>query len=305
MQTSKDPGFGRGLLFAFAAYGIWGLFPFVVAALAFASPSEIVTWRIVFGFIFAALLTTITRSWKKIAEVLTNWKLLKWQLLATVFIMINWEVYVYAVATRQTLEASLGYFINPLVTILLAVVFLREKLSRLQWVATGFGAVAGLILTLDYGRLPWIAISLALSFGTYSLAKNKLGGKVSAINSFSLESGILIPLAIVQLLLVAGAGIPIEFGSHGIWPSLGLAGFGVLTAIPLMLFGAAARRLPLRYIGFVQYLTPIMAFTTAILAFHEPMPAARWAGFALVWVGLIVLIADAVIAGRKARALAK
>ncbi|MEY4639027.1 MAG: hypothetical protein RLY13_25, partial [Actinomycetota bacterium] len=203
MQTQKDPGFGRGLFYGFSAYFIWGSFPLIIAMLAFASPWEVVSWRIVFGFIVAAALTTLTRGWGEIRAVIRDRNFLKWQLLATAFIMLNWQVYVIAVASHHTIESALGYFINPLVTILLAVIFLGEKLSRPQWVATFFGALAVIVLTFDYGRLPWIALTLAFSFGIYGLAKNKIGGRVSAINSFAIESGILLPWAIGQLIAVS------------------------------------------------------------------------------------------------------
>jgi chloramphenicol-sensitive protein RarD len=190
------------------------------------------------------------------------------------------------------LEASLGYFINPLVTIALATIFLKEKLNVLQWVAVGLGGVAVLILTFNYGQPPVIALTLALSFGIYGLAKNRLGGKVSALNSFTVETTLLLPLGIVQLVVLAGM-MQIQFGYAGLAPSLGLAAYGVLTAIPLLLFGAAAKRVPLSYIGFMQYVTPTLQFLLGLFVFQEPMPVARWLGFALVWFALSILSFDA------------
>jgi chloramphenicol-sensitive protein RarD len=217
---------------------------------------------------------------------------LLWISLAAVVIYINWQVYVYAVADNHVLEASLGYFINPLVTIALATIFLKEKLNVLQWVAVGLGGVAVLILTFNYGQPPVIALTLALSFGIYGLAKNRLGGKVSALNSFTVETTLLLPLGIVQLVVLAGM-MQIQFGYAGLAPSLGLAAYGVLTAIPLLLFGAAAKRVPLSYIGFMQYLTPTLQFLLGLIVFQEPMPAARWLGFAMVWFALSILSFDA------------
>ena len=297
MNVQKDPGFGRGLLFGFGAYLIWGSFPLIILMLAFASPLEIVTWRIIFGFLVAAGLTTLTRSWPAIIGVLKDKNLMKWMTIATVLIAVNWVVYVIGVASHQTIQASLGYFINPLVTILLAVIFLGEKLSTAQWVATGFGTLAVIVLSFDYGQPPWIALILAGSFGIYGLAKNKLGGRVTAINSFAIEAGMLLPLAGLQLVILAlGAssnGGGIQFGQIGFWGSAGLIFFGMLTAIPLILFGTAANLLPLRYLGFIQYTTPVLQFCLALFVLGEPMPAARWIGFGLVWIGLIVLIFDA------------
>ena len=297
MNNKKDPGFGRGLLFGFGSYLIWGSFPLIITMLAFATPLEIVTWRIVFGFLVAALLTTITKSWPAIIGVLKDKNLMKWMALATVFIASNWIAYVIGVATHQTIQTALGYFINPLVTILLAVIFLGEKLSIAQWVASGFGLLAVIVLTFDYGQPPWIALILAGSFGIYGLAKNKLGGRVTAVNSFAMEAGMLLPLAVVQFVIIsatAGAsGGGIQFGHVGFWGTSGLIFFGVLTAVPLIMFGTAAQLLPLRYLGFIQYTTPVLQFCLALFVLGEPMPAARWVGFVLVWIGLAVLIFDA------------
>lgn len=310
MNKPKDPGFGRGLLFGFGSYLIWGSFPLIITMLAFASPLEIVTWRIVFGFLVAALLTTLTKSWPAIVGVLKDKNLMKWMALATVFIASNWIAYVIGVATHQTIQTALGYFINPLVTILLAVIFLGEKLGVAQWIATGFGTVAVIVLTFDYGQPPWIALILAGSFGIYGLAKNKLGNRVTAVNSFAMEAGMLLPLAAVQFAIIsatAGAsgaanGGGIQFGHIGFWGTLGLIFFGALTAVPLIMFGTAAQLLPLRYLGFIQYTTPVLQFCLALFVLGEPMPAARWLGFGLVWIGLAVLIFDAI---RRNRAPAK
>ena len=299
MNVQKDPGFGRGLLFGFGAYLIWGSFPLIITMLVFASPLEVVTWRIVFGFMVAAVLTSFTKSWPAIIGVLKDKNLMKWMTIATVFIAINWVVYVIGVSSHQTIQASLGYFINPLVTILLAVIFLGEKLSKAQWVATGFGTLAVIVLTFDYGQPPWIALILAGSFGIYGLAKNKLGGKVTGINSFAIEAGMLLPLAAIQLIILAAGSSGIQFGQVGFWGSAGLVFFGIMTAIPLIMFGTAAKLLPLRYLGFIQYTTPVLQFCIALFILGEPMPAARWLGFGLVWIGLAVLIFDALRSGRR------
>jgi chloramphenicol-sensitive protein RarD len=206
--------------------------------------------------------------------------------------MVNWQIYVIAIVQKQVIEASLGYFINPLVTIALAVLFLGEKLSRLQWAAVGSGLVAVIVLTFDYGQLPWLALSLAFSFAVYGLAKNKLGGKVSAVNGFALESGLLLPVALVQLWLVSLTPNGITFLTHGFWGAAGLGFYGVMTAVPLILFGLAAQHLPLRYVGFMQYLTPSIQFILALTVFHENMPPARWIGFGLVWFALVLLSTD-------------
>jgi chloramphenicol-sensitive protein RarD len=286
--NEKTKGIGYGL----SAYLIWGSFPLVIAMLSFADPFEIVVWRVIFGFAFGLAVILVTRKFSDYLSVFKQPKQLLWISLAAVVIYINWQVYVYAVADNHVLEASLGYFINPLVTIALATIFLKEKLNVLQWVAVGLGGVAVLILTFNYGQPPVIALTLALSFGIYGLAKNRLGGKVSALSSFTVETTLLLPLGIVQLVVLAGM-MQIQFGYAGLAPSLGLAAYGVLTAIPLLLFGAAAKRVPLSYIGFMQYLTPTLQFLLGLIVFHEPMPAARWLGFAMVWFALSILSFDA------------
>ena len=281
----------KGLTFGVSAYLIWGSFPLIITAASFANPFEVVVWRVVFGFLFAALLVTLTRTWAQTVELVKSPKKLGWVAVASLFIFINWSVYVVAVATSNVLETSLGYFINPLVTVLFAVVFLKEKLRKGQWVALGIGLIAVVILTFDYGRPPWIALALAISFGTYSLAKNRVGGKIKALQSFTIESGIVLPFALIQLWIVSMYA-PIMIFS-GVFEASVLISFGILTAIPLILFGAAASRVKLSTIGFIQYLTPILQFSVGYFILEEPMPPVRWIGFALVWLSLVVLTTDA------------
>ena len=281
-----------GLLFGVSAYLIWGSFPLIITASAFANPLETVVWRVVFGFLFAAVLVSITKAWRPIIELARSPKKLGWIAVAALFIFINWETYVIAVVTGNTIESSLGYFINPLITILFAVVILKEKLRPMQWVALGIGLVAVIVLTVDYGRPPWFALILALSFAIYSLAKNKVGRSIPALQSFTLESAIVMPVALIQLAVVASMGPLMLF--TGVFETTVLIGFGILTAIPLILFGAAASRIPLASIGFIQYLTPTMQFLIAYFILLEPMPPARWIGFGLVWISLAVLTFDAI-----------
>jgi len=280
-----------GLLFGLGAYLIWGSFPLIINAAKFANPFEVVVWRVVFGFLFAAVLVTILRRWGAIWKLIRNPKSLGWVAIASLFIFVNWTVYVVAVATENVIETSLGYFINPLVTVMFAVLVIKEKLRPMQWVALSIGLLAVLVLTFDYGRPPWIALVLALSFGTYSLAKNKVGGKIGALQSFTIESGLVLPFALVQLAFVAQLG---QLGiSRGPWEAGVLVSFGILTAVPLILFGAAASRIPLATIGFIQYLTPILQFSAGYFILGEPMPPVRWIGFGLVWLSLVVLTSDA------------
>lgn len=289
-MTQRSQG-ATGLGFGILAYLIWGSFPLIINASEFANPLETVVWRVVFGFLFAALLVSITVAWKPIVELLKSPKKLGWIAVAALFIFINWETYVIAVATENTIETSLGYFINPLITILFAVVILKEKLRRMQWLALGIGLVAVIVLTFDYGRPPWIALILAFSFATYSLAKNKVGKSIPALQSFTIESAIVLPVVLIQLSVVMSMGPIMIF--TGVFETTVLVGFGILTAIPLILFGAAASRIPLSSLGFIQYLTPTMQFLIAYFILQEPMPPARWIGFGLVWISLVVLTTDA------------
>ncbi len=290
----EEKNTAKGLTYGLSAYLIWGSFPLIITLLAFAGPWEIVVWRIVFGFLTAAVIIGIRKDYKQIWVVMKNWRQFKWVLVSSVLIMVNWQIYVIAIVDHHVIESSLGYFINPLVTIALAVVFLKEKLTRLQWSAVAFGLLAVIVLTVDYGQPPWLALSLAFSFAVYGLAKSKLGGQVSAVNSFALESGLLLPVAIVQLWIVSLSSQGITFLSHGFWGAAGLGFYGVMTAVPLILFGLAAQHLPLKYVGFMQYLTPSIQFVLALTVFHEPMPAVRWIGFGLVWLALVLLSVDLV-----------
>lgn len=282
----------KGLTYGLSAYLMWGSFPLIINFLSFASPWEIVVWRIVFGFFTAGVVIAYRKDFKTLWQAVRNWSQMRWILIATVLIMINWQVYVIGIASHHVIESSLGYFINPLVTIALAVIFLKEKLPPLQWVAVGLGALAVIVLTVDYGRPPWLALTLAFSFAVYGLAKAKLGNHVSAVNSFAIEAGLLLPVAMVQLWIVSMQPQGIAYLSQGAIGAAGLSLYGAMTAIPLIFFGLAAQHLPLRFVGFMQYLTPSIQFILALTVFHEPMPAVRWIGFAIVWAALVLLSFD-------------
>ena len=284
----------KGLGLGLTAYLIWGSFPLIITGLAsFANPWEIVVWRIVFGFATAVVLISVTRSWASLRAVFKNRSMLGWIGLSSVLIMINWQVYVIGIASGRVLETSLGYFINPLVTIVLAVFFLREKLNLVQWMAVALGAIAVTVLSIDYGHLPWVALTLAATFGVYGLAKNKLGGQVTPLNSYAIESGALLPVAIIQGAIISSISPGLQITSQGWQGVAGLAFFGIMTAIPLILFGTAAENLPLSWIGFMQFMTPSIQFVLGLTVFKELMSPARWVGFILVWLALLILTSDA------------
>jgi len=287
-----------GLLYAFAAYGAWGFLPIYFLLLWPAGAFEVVAWRIVFSLVFCSILITLTRSWPALIVIVRQPRLLLALALAAVLIYINWQVYVYGTLSGRVIETSLGYFINPVVTVLLGVVLLHERLRRLQWVAVGISIVAVLIIAVGDGGFPWIALTLACSFGLYGLVKKSVGPRVDALSGLAIETTWLLPVAIIQLVLVGGS-VGITFGTSGAGHATLLIVVGVVTAIPLLLFAAASRRLPLVTIGLIQYVTPVIQFIIGYVVLHEAMPAAQWVGFGCVWLALLVLSLDLL---RKARA---
>jgi chloramphenicol-sensitive protein RarD len=288
-----------GLAFGLAAYGIWGILPLYFATLDPAGPLEIVANRIVWSLLFCVLLMTAMRSWRPFLAAMRNGRILGILSLAALLIAINWFTYTVAVLSERTVEASLGYFINPLVSVLLGVLLLKEKLRRAQWAALIVAFIAVLVLAFGYGNVPWLSLVLALSFGFYGLVKKNVGARVDAVSSLSVETLVLTPvsIAIMGVLMVQGQATLTDNGPGHFWL---MAAGGLITALPLLFFGAAARRLPLSTVGLLQYLAPLLQFITALLVFHEPMPPERWAGFALVWLSLVILTADMVVAYRKA-----
>ncbi len=293
-----------GILYALAAYLLWGFLPVYFLLLRPAGAFEIVAWRIVFALVFCVLLINVTRSWPAIIAIIRQPRLLLTLGIAAALIYINWQVYVYGATTGHVIETSLGYFINPIVTVLLGVVVLRERMRPLQWVAVGISTVAVLVIAIGYGAFPWIALSLAGSFGLYGLLKKRVGPRVDALSGLAIETAWLLPVAVVQLLVVGGT-VGVTFGTDGAPHAVLLAVVGIVTAVPLLLFAAASRRLELVTMGFVQYLTPVIQFLVGYFLLHEAMPPVRWIGFALVWVALIVLSVDLVRqrGGRRASAL--
>ncbi|MEO6943021.1 MAG: EamA family transporter RarD [Terrimesophilobacter sp.] len=289
-----------GILFAFAAYGLWGFIPIYFLVLAPAGAFEIVAWRVLFSVVFCVIVILVLRRWGTLLRLLRDRRTMLILGLAGVLVFINWQVYVYAVVAGRVNEAALGYFINPIVTVLLGVIVLREKLRPTQWVAVAVSAIAVIVLSVNYGAFPWVSLALAFSFGLYGLAKKRVGPRVDALTGLAVETAWLIPLAVVQLVFV-GATTGIVFGTAGIANTALLAAAGIVTSVPLLLFAAAARRLPLVIIGFVQYLTPILQFIIGTFLLHEAMPPERWIGFSLVWLALIILSTDMVFHSRSVR----
>ena len=278
-----------GLAFGLGAYALWGLFPLYFPLLEPAGGLEIVAHRVVWSLAFIALLLTVLRAWRRVRAVVADRRALLILVGAAVLISGNWLIFVYGVNSGQVVETSLGYFINPLVSVLLGVVVLSERLRTAQWVAVGIAAVGVAVLTLDYGRPPWIALSLAATFGLYGLLKKLV--RVEAAPGLFLETAIVVVPAVVVLglLHVHGEGTA---GNHGTGHLLLLIGSGIATAVPLLLFAAATSRIPLSTVGLLQYLTPSMQLAIGVFVYAEPMPPARLAGFAIVWLALGVLTVD-------------
>jgi len=289
-----------GLAFAIAAYALWGFLPIYFIALEPAGPIEIVGWRVLLSLVFCLLLLTVTRAWRPFMALVRDRRILFTMGLAGVLIFVNWSTYVYATLTGQVVEAALGYFINPIVTVFLGVLVLRERLNLTQWIAVGISIVAVIVLAIGYGQLPWIAHVLAFSFGFYGLIKKRVGPKVDAVSGLTLETAWLAPLAVAQLVFVAMTS-GLTMGTVSPWHSALLLMAGVVTAIPLLLFAAASRRLPLIFMGFIQYFAPFIQFLVGVFILQEPMPPERWIGFGLVWLALLVLTFDLIRSARSAR----
>lgn len=291
---TRTSGVAAGL----GSYFLWGFLPLYFVILGSTGPWEIVSWRILWSLVFCVGILAVTKQLKATVSVLRDRKIVLYTIAAGILIYINWQFYIIANLTGHIVEASLGYFINPLVTILLGVLVLGEKLRPLQWVAMGFAAVAVTILVAGYGQFPWFAFILAGSFAIYGLVKNRLGGRLNATQSLTLETAWLVPVALVFVSVEAVAGT-LNFGDGDVWTTILLIGLGPVTAIPLLLFGFASSKVPLSWMGFMQYLAPTLQFLIGVFVMNEPMPPIRLLGFALVWVGLLILMVDAVARNRR------
>lgn len=288
-----------GLFYAIITYLMWGMLPLYFNLMADASPVEIVASRVVFSLIFCAALLPMLKLTSGFVEVLRNRRATLVLFAASLLIGVNWFIYVLATTTGRTIDASLGYFINPLVSVSLGVIFLKERLRVAQWVAVGLSAVAVLIMSVVYGQVPFIGLGLAFSFGIYGLLKSRVGGTVAPVVSLSLETLLLIPVALLALVWVQGTGQSTMFTAPERF--LLLASTGVVTAVPLIAFAAAAKRLPLTVIGMVQYVGPSIQFFLAVFVLKDHIGAEKWLGLSIIWVALVVFTADAVRASRTSR----
>lgn len=288
-----------GFIYGIAAYLCWGAFPLFFMLLAAVDPFEAVPWRVITALGFCVIAVTVVRSWGSVLQILRSPRMLGWFALCTVLLYANWQIFVFGIVTGHIIETSLGYFINPLFTVFIGVVFRRETLTRLQWIAIAIAGVGVLVAAIAYGRVPWIALGLAVSFGLYGAVHKKVGESIDGVTGLTVETLTTLPVALIQLAIVSQV-IGLTAFSHGPWIGALVLWAGVMTGIPLILFGEAARRLKLSYLGFVQFLTPILGFLYGYFVMHEAMPAPRWIGFVSVWIALVILMVDVVIQLRKA-----
>lgn len=290
----------RGTAYALLAYGLWGMFPLYFHALKPAGAWEILAHRIVWTLVFCGLVLLVQRDLGWIRPTWANRRLALGLVAAAFLIAVNWVIYIYAVVTARTYEAALGYFLNPILTVALGVIVLRERVRILQWIAVGVGALAAVYLSVAGGSLPWISLSLAVSFGLYGLTKKRIGVSLNAMRSLAAETAVLAPVAVLTLgLLEWRHGTTLVGYGAGHTTLLLLA--GVVTAIPLLLFAEAARRVPLVTIGLIQFSTPLFQLLIGVLVLGEHVSPQLWVGFGIVWLALTLLTIDSLGAARRSR----
>ena len=278
------------------AYGLWGLFPLYFLLLHSVSPTEVVAHRVIWSLVFLSVILFVTKAWRGLFQTARSVRVVGLLAIAALFLSVNWGVYVWAVQNNFVVEASLGYFINPLVSVALGIIVLRERLRQLQWVAVALALVAVLVLSVTMGHPPWISLILAFSFGLYGLLKKLVN--VGAVQSLTIETIVLAPFALwILFAAIRDSSAAISNGHLGIVALLVL--LGPVTAIPLIAFGAAATRIPLSTLGLLQYMTPIFQFILGITVFHEVMNTGSWVGFTLVWVALILFTFDTLRHARR------
>jgi chloramphenicol-sensitive protein RarD len=288
----------RGYLYGFGAYAMWGFFPLYIKLLRPTGALEILAHRVIWSMAFVALMLGAMRNWGFLRGLAHRPAALAGITVASALIAVNWGTYIYAVNTDRVVETALGYFINPLVTVLLGVVVLQERLRPAQWAALGTGAVAVAVLTVDYGRLPYIALALALTFGGYGLVKKRLA--LPAAEGLFVEAAMLALPALAYLGWLSERS-QLAFGHVSAGHTALLVLAGAITAVPLLLFAGAANRIPLSGLGVLQYTAPVLQLALGVVLYHEPMPPARLAGFALVWAALVIFTADGLRHARRSR----
>ena len=279
----------RGVLLGLTAWTMWGFFPLYWPLLEPSGAVEILAHRIFWSLVVMLGVVLVLRKRDTLRATMADRRTRRVLAVAAVLITVNWGTYIWGVNHHHVVETSLGYFINPLVSVLIGVVVLGERLRRLQWAALALAGIAVVALTVEYGRPPWVALILAFSFGSYGLAKKK--ANAGAVESLVVETLVVSPLALGYIVFLTATGAS-TFTSNGPGHVALVVGTGVVTVLPLLAFGGAATRIPLSTLGLMQYVTPTVQFLLGILFFHEPMPAMRWVGFGLIWLALVLFTAE-------------
>ncbi|RJP49613.1 MAG: EamA family transporter RarD [Anaerolineaceae bacterium] len=284
----------KGILYGIAAYALWGFFPVYWKLLQHVPAPQLLGHRIAWSFLLLMAVIFVTRQWRDFRTLLNQRTIFIYSI-AAVLIGVNWLTYVWAVNEDYIVETSLGYFINPLLSVLLGVIILREKLRSFQWIPVGLAAVGVIYLTIVYGQLPWIALTLAFSFGFYGLVKKI--APLSSLYGLTLETGLLFlpALGFLAFSEIRGDG---AFTHAGLASDLLLIGAGVVTTIPLLMFASAARQIPLTVVGLLQYIAPTLQFLLGVLVYHEPFDQTRLIGFSIVWLALIIFWVENYLAHR-------
>ena len=285
----------KGILYGIGAYVLWGFFPIYWKFLHPVPALQVIGHRIGWSFIMLAVYVLITKQWQDFRSVAFKAKTIGMYSIAAVLLSINWLIYVWGVNAGVIVETSLGYFINPLLSVLLGVIFLRERLRPMQWIPVGLAAVGVIYLTFVYGRLPWIALSLAFSFGFYGFVK-KLS-PLGSLYGLTLETGIVFPVALIYLVVVGVNGTGAFFHA-GTLIDLFLIGAGIVTTIPLLMFASAAKQIPLTLVGLLQYIAPTLQFLIGVFVYKESFDFSHFIGFAIVWVALIFFAVESYLANR-------
>jgi chloramphenicol-sensitive protein RarD len=292
----------KGIWLAIGAYTIWGLFPIYWRLLETIPAVQLVAHRIVWSFALLAIVLTVARQWRAFRAEAARWRIIRIYFIAGVLLSVNWGVYVWAVNAGFVVESSLGYFINPLVSVLLGVVILRERLRRGQWIAVGLAAAGVLYLTVIYGAPPWIALVLAFSFGLYGLVKKT--APLGALHGLSLETGLLFIPMLLYLIATEAQGQGSFLHSAGV-STLLIIGTGIVTVVPLLMFASAVRRIPLSLVGILQYIAPTLQFLIGVAIFQEPFAPNQLIGFGLVWLAVIVFTTESMWTRRQAALIDK
>ena len=285
----------KGVWNGLGAYAMWGFFPIYWKLLHEVPALQVIGHRIGWSFILLIGVILLTRQWTEFRSAALDPKVIGIYAVAGVLLSINWLIYVWGVNSGFIVETSLGYFINPLISVLLGVLLLRERLRAMQWVAVGLAAAGVIYLTVTYGRPPWIALSLAFSFGIYWLVK-KLA-PLGSLYGLTLETALVFPIALIYLMFVQFTGTS-AFLHQGALTDILLIGTGAVTSIPLLMFASAAREIPLTMIGILQYIAPTLQFLIGVFLYHEPFDQSRLLGFSLVWLALIIFWVENYLAHR-------